>query len=189
MSTEERLENLENELARRKQRGRWLAAAVVVAVAATVCLGLAHQDQNRTIRAGAFVLLDEKGQVRGRLAGLGDGPGLSLYDETGRTRAIITVSKDDSWLTLFDAKGNRGVKMAVTPLGPYQSGSWIRLCDDSGDPRALLCVTGAESRYPGEAFLTLFDENGGRGAKIAATRRGPWVRLCDESGKPVWSAP
>ena len=79
MTTEQRLERLERQLAEMKAA--------------------------RVIRAGKLVLEDEKGEIRAALF-MGDvGPALALFDDNGEIRARLTVTKDGPRLGLCDENG------------------------------------------------------------------------------------
>ena len=94
MTTEERMEKLERELARAKRRNRWLAVvlltigatalAVTALSAPSIPTALAEAGGPvNEVRASRFVLVDETGKTRAGLAVDKDGPGLGLVDEKG----------------------------------------------------------------------------------------------------------
>jgi hypothetical protein len=93
MTTGERLENLERELARAKRRSRWLLAAVGLALGVWMRAGtLGPRTAGaqpagvavNEVRAKAFVLVDDAGRGRAGLDVTPDGPVLSLSDAAGR---------------------------------------------------------------------------------------------------------
>jgi len=159
MTIEERLANLERELARAKRHNRWLLAAVGLAAgvfgvvwigAAAGCNGHAPAGGVATvIRAGQFVLQDGNGKTRATLALTDIGPALCLTDETGNPRAVLTVFKAGPRLNLFDEKGKDCVR-----LGANKDGPMLALTDETGTPRAALGV----GKYG--SVLGLFDADG-----------------------------
>jgi len=139
VTTEERLENLERELARAKRRNRRLLAAVglvagVFAVAwivpgtdtahAVAGAGIANRAEAQgsgvppVIRAGQFELVDGNGKVRAVLEVTKDRPRLALYDETGKSRVILNASKHGPGLALFDENGRIRALLNVSKDGP-----------------------------------------------------------------------
>jgi hypothetical protein len=93
MTTEERLENLERELARAKRRNRWLLAAGGLAFGAWLLAGTleprtagaqAAGAAVNEVRAKAFVLVDDAGKPRAVLSVNAVGPALDLFDAAGR---------------------------------------------------------------------------------------------------------
>jgi len=117
MTTEERLETLERELARAKRGNRRMVLAgaglllglFALLVAGRSITGVAQGQEKaadkKVIRANEFVLLDEQGRERGRLAVLKDGPWLSLYDEKGIPRIMLTMTNDGPRLFLSGENG------------------------------------------------------------------------------------
>ena len=137
MTTEERLEKLEKELARAKRRNRRLLAVAGLVVGAVTLAWIVAGTANRAeaqgggvpavIRANAFVLVDEKGKTRAELSMGEYGPGLLLVDENGKTRATLTVDKDWPWLALADENGKTRAMLAVGKNGPV-----LGLLDENG---------------------------------------------------------
>ncbi len=165
MTTEERVERLERELAGSKRRTRWLmAAAALVAVGLTWAgnriPGIAQAQEGGTgakvVRANEFILEDESGKKRADLTVLKDGPALRLLDEKGKERARLTVLKNGPGLVLYD---------------------------ESGMPRALLTVF---EKGPG---LTLWGEKLEGSVMLNVSKDGPGLTLLDEKRKLFWQAP
>jgi len=170
MNTEERLANLERELARAKRRNRRLVVfalvAAGVAVVAAAWIGaprkvLAESGAKATnvIRASEFILEDADGNVRASLGISKDGSGLSLYDENGKTRVALGISKDSKGgpgLVLRDENGSFRAALGVAKVG-----ATLDLWDKNGKLRAELGASATVTRdertiiYP-ESSLHLF---------------------------------
>ena len=70
MTTEERLENLERELARTKRRNRWQVAGLVLCLGALVVVWvLGRNSPGRYALSGAYVLDTRTGQLWNRAGG------------------------------------------------------------------------------------------------------------------------
>ena len=109
MTTEERLEKLERELARAKRRNRHLLAfalmAAGLAVVTAAWIGTPAKVSAETgarapkvVRATGFVLEDADGEVRATLTAFKEGSALRLFDENTNVRAALGVAKDGSRL-------------------------------------------------------------------------------------------
>lgn len=142
MTTEERLEKLEQELSRAKRRSRWLLGAVLLMAGGLVVPGVLEMTafQGRAqgarmaqeMRANKFVLVDENGKLHAELAMYKGSPILLLWDGNGTPRAALVVSEHGPSLMLNDEKGNprfvAGTTSTVTPDGktiPYPESSLI----------------------------------------------------------------
>jgi len=162
MTTDERMERMEEQIARVRWLNRCLVTCVLVALALwglTQTLGPETawaQSGAKEIRANKFVLEDENGKVRGELSMGKDGPSLALFDENAKPRALLMVGKGMEALSLWDENGKHRGGMAVGEDGPA-----VTLTDKSGIPRAILSVL----------------------------KDHPTLNLMDESGKRVWKAP
>lgn len=200
VSVEDRLAELENELKRAKRRGRLGFAALgigfglVAAAGALAVLGAAPTFKR--VRAKAFILEGERGEVRARLAMTEYGPmfflfddqgrfravlgvnadnepGLRLLDDQGRTRAGIAVRKEGPLLVFFDGESNKGrVTLKVDENGPT-----LQLGDEKGFIRAALAAPSNGPR------LFLHDENGKSRALLAVKTTGTELSLWDEKGE------
>lgn len=69
------------------------------------------------IEGQAFILRDQRGNVRARLETSPDGLSLSFSDANGVERASLGVTVVGAGLTLHDATGSIGAIMAVSPDG------------------------------------------------------------------------
>jgi hypothetical protein len=189
MTTEERLEKLERELAVAKRCNRRLLTFVAMTIGGlalvwtltkTTSAAYAQEVEavQKVVRANSFALVDENGKTRAMLGTTKDGTMLSLLDENGVLRAGLGVLKNGSELTLFGENGNKRAGLSVNRYGPG-----LALYDENGKNRAMLVV--AENQ-PG---LTLSDENGKPRAILGVFKSGPVLGLRDENGKDIWSAP
>jgi len=193
MTTEERLENLERELARTKRRNRWLVAVVGLAVVGLILAwtwnkttatvqAQAVGGAEKVIRANAFILEDENGKTRARL-GLGlnnAGPvALDLFDENGKDRVELVADMYEPRIRLYDEKGKARAWLRVGKDGSPS----LDLRDENGEIRAMVSL----DEYG--ACLHLSDENGKIRAWLRVLKDGPSLLLSDENRKTIWSAP
>lgn len=164
MTTDERLQKVEGQLARVRWINRCLIASIVLSVGVwfivkTLTPEMAWaQSAVKEIRANKFVLEDENGKDRASIAMDRGGPGLSLMDENGKTLATMTLGKD---------------------------GRGLRLMDENSNTRAVFWL----SVLANQPSLVLKDENGKSRAVLTVSKDGPRLELRDENGKPIWSAP
>ena len=192
---EERIETLELELSHVIHRLRWLLAGSVIVCATLACVWASTQitpaaqaqvaKPAQAIRATAFLLIDEKGDVRAQMRMDKAGPALSLADENGTPRAILCVGKPGPWLSLLDEKGNPRAGLRVG-----KDASVLSLYNEKGKTRAGLALN---EEGP---VLFLTDENGGHRAWLGIAENqgskdqdGPKLILYDDKGKKLWSAP
>ena len=147
MTTEERLEIVEKELAAAKRR---IGRLVIGGAVALVCIAilLAAWLRPAEVRARKFVLVDGDGKTRALLTVDEDGPRLGLTDESGKARAELRVAKNGPTLNLSDKNGNARAGLSVLKDGPV-----LDLDKGSGKTRALLTV---EEGGPG---MRLYGEN------------------------------
>ncbi len=187
MTTEERLETLEKELARAKRRSRRLLAAVGLVAGAValvwVVVGAGCNTQGgkvpTVIRAGRFQLVDENGSDRAVLTVDKDGPSLTLLDENGNDRALLYMFREDEpGLLLLDENGKTRARLHVDKDVPG-----LDLLDENGQPCAGLYV---DEDVPA---LALADENGNDRAVLTVDKDGPSLTLLDENGEAIWQAP
>jgi hypothetical protein len=189
MTTEERLERLEAELAETKAglagakrlTRRLIAGTGVVLVmfalfvAIRVMTGVAYSqaggDVAKVIRAKSFEVVDNQGRNRATLTMTKAGPGLVLFDENGKARAGLVVSKEGPFLGLYDEKGAGRALLIVD-----EDGSGLRMSDENGETRAALAVLKVG---PG---LILGDEKGISRTLLNVTKDGPSLQLLDEKG-------
>jgi hypothetical protein len=201
MSTDERMQKIEGQLARVRWFNRCLIACIVLSlgvwfISKTFTPETAWaQSGVKEIRANRFTLEDENGKPRAVLSVSKDGQGLLLYNEMGKNRAGLVVTKEGPMLMLNDGNGQLRARLAV-----LEDGAGLRLFDESRKPRVELHVSKEGPEGPEAPRLILTDENGkirallGKGQ--ATTRDGKVVSYPESSlilsgadGKVVWSAP
>ena len=171
MTTEERIEKLEAELAAAKRLIRRLMAGAGVVlvifalfVAVRAMMGVTHSqvggDIAKVIRASRFEVVDDQGRPRAGLIVLKDGPRLDMFDEKGTSRAMLITTETGAGLTLFDEKGIGRAMLSTSNGGPG-----LVLFDEKGKVRAGLGVNetttpdGKVTKYP-ESSLLLFGPDG-----------------------------
>lgn len=147
MTTEERLDQLEKELARTKRRNRRLIPVAVLAIGLVWILGpkVAPAKLDGTvhdeIQAKKFVMVDESGKTRAMLSVLKSQPGLCLYSEKGEARVMLGVLDDgEPGLSLNHEKNIPGALLSVTKDGPI-----LEMFDENGKPSVRLHSTKDDS--------------------------------------------
>lgn len=201
MTTEERLQNLEQELSRVRRRNRWLSGAVML------CLGIslafwAFRPPAATAQDGtnwwekAPIVELPVATVEPASAQPSDGVlkevranKFVLVDDDGKMLAQLGVDVFGPTLSLSDKNDKVRAWLGVDEDGPL-----LQLSDDKGKVRALL---GADEDVSG---LSLFDDKGkGRctigaaatihedGRKTTYPESSIW--LFGPDGKGLWSAP
>jgi hypothetical protein len=160
MTTEERLEKIERDLAETKRRNRWILGSATALILGSLFLA-AMSGNNRTIRANEFILIDKNGKTHAQLTRMKDGPGLFLYGENGKKRVGLAVMQNMSVLFLRDENGkDRACLFNLT-----EDGSGMVLHDATGKLRTAVgtIVTqdpdGKAITHP-ESTLTLFGSDG-----------------------------
>jgi hypothetical protein len=188
MSTDERMEKMEGQLARIRWVNRCLIACIVLSLAVWFISRTFGPETAwaksgvKEIRANKFVLEDGKGKSRALLGVDEDGPKLALLDEKGKNRALVVVEKDGPALCLFDEKGQAGVLLSLRDDGPN-----LGLYDWQGQTRVGLGMgKDGPMERPG---LVLCDGKEKTRAVLALVKYGPGLALCDEDGKVIWKAP
>lgn len=141
MTTEERLEKLECELARAKRGNRrmflagtglllGLFALLMASWSMTgVAQGQEEQPDKKVIRANVFILEDQNGKLCAVLAVDKAGPALVLYDQNGKPRVGLTAFKGGPALILRDENGKPRAGLTVPKIGPS-----LILYDKNGKP-------------------------------------------------------
>lgn len=182
MTTDERIEKMEGQLARVRWFNHILIACIVLSLGVLFIWKTFRpekawaQSSEKVIRANSFVLEDENGKMRARLAMTEDGPMFSLYDENDKTRAALRMAKDMPSLSLHDVDGKERASLMVGMLGPY-----LTMYDENDELRADLSVGNDSSS------LSLSDENGEERVVLGMFDE-PNVVLFDENGELIWEA-
>ena len=193
MNLEDRVANLEIELAQYKQRAhraRWVSSFAI-----GICLlmfgffevntvRLTAQDNgfNEEIRAKSFVLVDENNQSRGTLDfNSGGEPRLALHNESGETRLELSVTDgDDPSLLLLDKEGRGRVLLTVVS----NNVSGLVLVDKNDKTRATLGISNDDD--PG--FL-LYDGNNKIRSVLGIYDNEPGLIFENQNGKIIWRQP
>ncbi len=187
MTTEERLEVLEKELARTKSRARWslIGTALVIVAGIVFCItayvhGKARPagSAEREVRAGKFTLVNQDGTAQAVLHMTEDGPLLGLYDAQGKVRIGFTVTEAGPMLRLQDSRGNVRVSLAATTAG-----QGLGVYDDQSIGRIGLTVTEAGPT------LGLLDAQGNARIGLTVQTEGPSLDFYDTQEKSIWRAP
>ena len=202
MTTEERLEILERELARATRRNNWFAAGLGLAVGLLAVGWFFTGFVTRTVkevRTRKFTLVDGKGRSRALLSVDQAGPGLSLSDENGKKRVGLAAFKQASGMSLYDEKGENRDMLSVDKTGSglalsdengkkragmavFRDASGLSLYDENGKHRATLAVLKEGS------LLAMFDPNDIERARLRVFMDGPGLALFEKNGKTLWSA-
>lgn len=125
-----------------------------------------------TIRAKAFVVVDDAGVGRALLGTAGDQTMLGLFDKAGKPRAGLATFGDEAVLTLSDKAGKDRVV-----LGAVGDAASLKFADKAGNPRAVLGAGGDG------ALLGLSDVGVVR-AVLSTTGDNAGLALSDKAGNP-----
>ncbi|MFH1023792.1 MAG: hypothetical protein V1809_10450 [Planctomycetota bacterium] len=185
MTMEQRLENMERQLARMRRFNCWLLVAVGMVVGGWLALGVgdlrpstaqaAEGDGKveKVIRANKFVVEDENGKDRVMLGVIKGGPRLCLLDENSEPRAMLFINKVGSGLTLSDENDKERVRIIA-----IKDGSELLLVDENGKIRSALVA------FKDRSALSLRDENGKTRAILNVGKDILSLGLLDEKGMP-----
>jgi hypothetical protein len=131
--------------------------------------------RSSTVTAEQFVLVDDQGRPRARLAGGANGPALRLLDQAGHTRGAIGLDHDRPFSRFYDDKGHPRID-----LSQRAEGSFLMLHDEAGRVRVALGL-----RKEG-AFLRIDDEDG-RSRIGLLLGRDSNLSVSDSAGRPLFS--
>ena len=161
----------------------------------------------RSVKAGAFVLVDSAGTKRAALQMTDDSSSeLVMYDASGRERANILVTKDGVGTIGFsESMGAPKVLIGAAPGGrdgvtlyghnnKLLAGLTVGTNDESSltlyDPNSGRARAGLGVATDGSPALVLFDSNGKDRAELHVRPSGkPGLALADESGKSIAGLP
>ncbi len=192
MTTDDRFERLERELALAKRHNRWLLAIVGMAVLMLVLPKMFSGNENaaqaqgkgsegREIVANKFVLKDKNDRQRGLFAIDEDNVLLSLRDNNGKLRVLLDISDNRPGLSMFDDNGNPSIVVSVDERGSNLSLSGTRGKGSKGG-----IVIAVNENSPG--MILFEDEINKHQVWLAIEKdRGPVLKMYDEKGKQVWS--
>lgn len=195
MTTEERLEMLEQELTNAKRRIRWIIGSVTILVLGCLTIAATPGD-SKIIRANKFVLEDVNGITLADLGLLGDKPTLTfcdmkgefrstlsadalfMSDKNGKLRVSVNIGNDGPKLALHDESGKVRAEISVNEHGPG-----FMMFDEIGKKRLLL------SAFKNEPALLMQDENEKIRAMMTVVKKGPIISIADKQMMPIWSTP
>jgi hypothetical protein len=101
---------IEARLARVERTNRWLVGVAAGSVALLLAAGASREEA--TVRARAFVVVDEAGRPRAELAVRDGHPALLLRDASGVERLLATDDADGTRVYLNDGDGTTRVGLA-----------------------------------------------------------------------------
>ena len=188
MSTDERMERIEGQLARIRWINRCLIACIVLSLGVWFIRETftpetaAEQSDVKVIRANGFILEDENGKIHADLTVFNRGPRLSLYDKKGNTRAKLYVGMSGPSLSLSDEPnlemrnkdGNTRASLTV-----YDNGPSLSLYDENGWGGVGLVF----SNERGPSLSMMYENRGMFGAMLSVRKDGPCLSLDSENGK------
>jgi hypothetical protein len=134
MTTDERMEKMEGQLARVRWFNRCLIACIALSLGAWFILKTFGPEQVwaqsgvKEIRATRFIVEDENGKVRASLKMTKGGPELLLSDENEKVRAMLKIFPGGPGLALFDE--NDKVRALLSVL---EEGTTLLLSDENGE--------------------------------------------------------
>jgi hypothetical protein len=177
MTTDERLQRVERQLARVRFLNRCIVLCIVLSsgvwfVSRTFGPKTAWAESGaKVIRANKFVLEDKNGKVRGLLGTSKDAPHLWLHDENGKVRVAVASGTAGSALSLFDENGKARMQLDLLAQMPH-----LQLLNENGKPGVQL------SLLAGMSGLSLHDLNGKTRAELVVTD-GARLSLKDQNEK------
>jgi hypothetical protein len=165
---ERRLQSVEKQNRRLKQLG------AVLLVFGTLFIVMGQAPSKKTVEANEFILRDESGNVRARLAMAGMLPEMVLFDEKGNTSARmnggISAQNRGGSIILFDSRGQERESFTVLQDGPA-----LALEDSKGKNRGIFGFS--ESRN--NTLLAVFDMDGHPRGQFAGGNNGATLELYD----------
>jgi hypothetical protein len=196
-----RLEKLERENRRIKRFG---GAALFVLAGLLLVAAAAPGGKPKTIKAGAFEVVDAEGKTRARLGMTkSGGVGLRLLNKTGTRRLQAEMESSGAvGFTCFSAAGRPAVMLMRSSKGIPS----LIYANEKGVPLTIL------NRINNAAYFSMRDENGKNRVGLAARpdhsgvflnspdgklhmahavlKDGtPVIKITDKNGKVVWTLP
>ncbi|HXQ26974.1 MAG TPA: hypothetical protein VN822_11240 [Candidatus Acidoferrales bacterium] len=157
------LDELQDRLTRlEEQNRRFKRLGVAVVVGITLLLIMGQAPARKTVEANEFILKDDSGNVRARLAisaraagatsemvlfdekgnksvringgirAISSGGGVSIFDPRGQERETLTVLQDSPSLVLKDSKGNN---RGIFGFSESHNNTLLAVFDMDGNPR------------------------------------------------------
>jgi hypothetical protein len=191
----DRLERRNDALAAQNRLLRVLLVAAVVAGGVALLGGRADaQPDKAAVKATAFIVVDDKGKERARLAMDADGVGLTLLDGRGKEAAAVQVARGRPALVLRADDGDSEAVLGVLSNGPqlrlkYEKqqtvlvssskvGTRLEMVHEAGRPALQLMTTRAA------AALGWIQKKDTRGV-IVLEDRATVPSFQDGDGKPL----
>jgi hypothetical protein len=151
---------------------------------------MAAQPQSlASITARQFEMMDDKGNVRGRLSVSGEGIAqLGMYDELGVERATLAVTKDGS--TMLAMSGDSGDPRLAMNLATHNGPAAVSLRDADGSVAAEMINSGGKREilladsHTGHARVSLaLDTATGQAAISIYDRAGKLLKKIPEGSR------
>jgi len=180
MTIEERVINLERDLARTKKHNGLLFVVLCLAVAVMIS-GAAVESKKievvatpkveKEIRAQKIVLVDDEGNMRVSLSAVGDTPGLVLYNEKGMRRGEMSINLfGTTGLYMYNPKGQVNISLSSVKDTAFF------VLRNANDTKSV----GMSS----EPEISLTDKNGNDRIHLQLADIGPSIQLIDEKCNP-----
>lgn len=182
MTTEERVEKLERELATAKRRSCVMLVATAMTVAGMFLLGAGNSAVQKLVRAQEFDVVDPTGKTRADLSLVDGQPALRVFDQNDTVRAELGLGGSGiPFLCLYDQNGNVRTTLSMGVSG--QPG--LELWGQDNSIRAQFRLDRS-----GQPFLGFSDQSDMLRARLYLGESGqPVLNLCDQNGKVVWGSP
>lgn len=152
MTTDERLEKLERQLATTRYRYRWLAIiAGVLFIGSAMAPPAENVDVTEELRTRRLVIEDQNGGHRVLITTVRGQPALVMLDENGKGRISLAILKSGPSLDLLDSNGRNRLSLFQDKI----RNPTIQLNDMMGRGRASLKLNAVC-----DGSLTFFDDDG-----------------------------
>ncbi len=130
------------------------------------------------IRAKSFEVVDDEGNLRGRIGAESSGDvGIQLFDANGITRVLLAVNRFGTpQFGHFDENGT-----ARVDITSGIDGQIVRLNDEDGDPRAMMALLTEQGSAPAVTFM---DKEENARVQLQLTHTGiAVIAFNDENGE------
>ena len=199
------MNDLDARIAKLEKENRMLKRVGLVGAVAVACIVLMGQASKKTIEANEFVLKDDAGQVRARLAmskdptagpGFPNAPQLFFYNKSSGRTLVLNGDEQFPGLSLYDPKDQARFIATLTLFG----GSLL-MTDDKGTLKTRLRE--GDMSTTGEIAAPTFDVIDGEGfesvlgvTNLVTPRTGEKhtssaasLVMFDKEKKVIWKAP